>query len=84
MTKINISVEQKQSPRHRKQTQGYQRGKGLRRDEVGVGPQQTPAAVCEREKREARGTIHCPVKSHDGKESAKNLYGYVHKRTALL
>ena len=42
---MNLSMKQKQTHRHRKQTNGYQRGKVEGRDKLGVWDQQIQTTI---------------------------------------
>ena len=53
---MNLFTKQKQTHRHRKQTYGYQGGKGVREDKLGVRDQQIQTTIFKIDKQQ-RPTI---------------------------
>ena len=79
---MNLFTKQKQTHRHRKQTCGYQRGKGMGRDKLGVWDQQIQTTIYEINNKvllySTGNYIQYPVINHNGKEYEEEyVYIYV-------
>ena len=62
MIQVNLFTKQKETRRHRKETFGYQRGKGVGRNKLGVWDSWVEMTIHKREKQQdpnciAQGTI---------------------------
>ena len=58
-----LFTKQKQTHRHRKQTYGYQRGKGVGRDKLGVWEQQIQATIYKIHKQQGPTVQHRDLSS---------------------
>ena len=80
---MNLFTKQKQTHRRRKQTYGYQRGKGVRRDKSGVWDQQTQTTTYKIDKQQGPTVQHRELYSIfcnnlNGKKKFKNRYMYMY------
>ena len=75
---MNSLIKQKQTHRHRKQTYGYQRGKGGGMDKLGVWDQQIQTTIYKINNNvvlyTAGNYIKYPIINYNGKEHEKNTY----------
>ena len=55
---MNLFAKQKQTHRHRKQTYGYQKGKGVGRDKLGSWDQQIQTTICKIDKQQGPTVQH--------------------------
>ena len=90
-SKMNLSIKQKQTRRHREQTCGCQGGGSQKRDWVGVGVigrkllytegMNNKVLLCSTE-----NYVQCPIINHNGKEYLKKEYVriYMYNWIALL
>ena len=79
---MNLFTKQKQTHRHRKQTYGYQRGRGWGRDKLGVWDYQIQTTIYKINNKvllcSTGNYIQYPVLNHNGKEYEKE---YIHTHT---